>query len=94
MDNKLNQVSLFYSYSHKDETLRDTLETHLSILARNGVISQWHDRRILAGSEWESEINNQIEAADIILLLVSPDFIDSDYCTGQVIPDTFFREFS
>ena len=91
LDNKLNQVSLFYSYSHKDEALRDTLETHLSILARKGVISQWHDRRILAGSEWESEISNQIEAADIILLLVSPDFIASDYCYSKELKKAIER---
>ena len=42
-------VSLFYSYSHKDEALRDELETHLTLLRRQGVIRGWHDRRIRGG---------------------------------------------
>jgi len=46
----LSPVEIFYSYSHKDEVLRDELEKHLSILKRQGVISGWHDRRIAAGS--------------------------------------------
>lgn len=83
MDNKGADVKVFYSYSHKDESLRDALQTHLSILSRNGVISEWHDRRIKAGQEWEKEIDEEIENADIILLLISPDFIASDYCYGK-----------
>lgn len=73
-------LELFYSYSHKDEELRDVLETHLSMLKRQKVISQWHDRGILAGEEWGGEIDEHLKAADIILLLVSADFLASDYC--------------
>jgi hypothetical protein len=73
-------VSLFYSYSHKDEALRDELATHLSLLRRQGVISGWHDRRIAAGTEWAGQIDQHLEAADVILLLVSADFLASDYC--------------
>ena len=76
----MNGLKLFYSYSHKDESYREELETHLSILRRNGYISEWHDRRISAGSEWEVEINYNLEEADIILLLVSSNFLASDYC--------------
>ncbi|MAG37480.1 MAG: hypothetical protein CL878_14690 [Dehalococcoidia bacterium] len=71
---------LFYSYSHKDEELRDELETHLKLLERRGVIEPWHDRRIGAGEEWRDQIDEDLEAADIILLLVSADFMASDYC--------------
>ncbi|MEI7728057.1 MAG: COR domain-containing protein [Verrucomicrobiota bacterium] len=71
---------LFYSYSHKDETLRDKLETHLKLLKREGKISDWHDRRITAGTEWAKQIDDHLNQADIILLLVSADFIASDYC--------------
>ncbi len=71
---------LFYSYSHKDESLRDQLETHLKLLQRQDVISTWHDRKILAGEEWKDAIDGNLESADIILLLVSADFIASDYC--------------
>jgi hypothetical protein len=68
------------SYSHKDESLRDELETHLSLLKRQKVISTWHDRKILPGDEFGSEIDENLENSDIILLLVSPYFIASDYC--------------
>ena len=73
-------VKLFFSYSHRDESLRDELEIHLSALKRQGVIEVWHDRRIGAGKEFDSEISEHLESAQIILLLVSPYFIASDYC--------------
>jgi internalin A len=76
-------LRLFYSYSHKDEKLRDKLETHLKILERQGLIAPWHDRKILAGEEWADDIDENLEHADIILLLVSADFINSDYCFGK-----------
>jgi hypothetical protein len=73
-------VKLFFSYSHRDEALRDELEVHLSALKRQGVIETWHDRRIGAGKEFDSEISEHLETAQIILLLISPYFIASDYC--------------
>ena len=73
-------VRLFYSYSHRDEALRDELETHLKLLQRQGLIEPWHDRRITGGEEWKGQIDANLERADIILLLVSADFIASDYC--------------
>jgi hypothetical protein len=72
-------VEVFYSYSHKDEELRDDLEKHLSILKRQGVITGWHDRRIGAGREWEGEIDRHLNTAGVILLLISADFLASDY---------------
>jgi hypothetical protein len=73
-------IEVFYAYSHRDEALRDELETHLSILKRRGLISGWHDRRISGGLEWRDEISDHLNRADLILLLVSADFIASDYC--------------
>lgn len=73
-------IKVFYSYSHKDERLRDRLETHLALLKRDGVISHWHDRRISAGLEWKNHIHEQLNGAQIILLLISADFLASDYC--------------
>lgn len=73
-------VSLFYSYSHRDEQFRDELEKHLSTLRRLGQIRSWHDRRIGPGDEWKQEIDQNLKSADIILLLISPDFIASEYC--------------
>jgi hypothetical protein len=75
-------LEVFYSYSHKDEDLRNELETHLSLLARSGLIIAWHDRKIGAGEEWSKEIDAHIQSADIILLLISPDFLASEYCYG------------
>jgi hypothetical protein len=73
-------VNLFFSYSHKDEQLRNELETHLALLKRQGVISSWHDRRIVAGSDLDQSISDKLEESQIILLLVSAHFLDSDYC--------------
>jgi hypothetical protein len=69
-----------FSYSHKDKDLRNELEIHLAALKRQEVISTWHDRRITAGDEFSGKISENLESADIILLLVSPYFIASDYC--------------
>jgi internalin A len=73
-------LRLFYSYSHKDEDLRNQLETHLKLLERLNLILHWHDRKITAGTEWKGQIDENLEQADIILLLVSADFLASDYC--------------
>jgi hypothetical protein len=73
-------ISVFFSYSHVDEALRDELEKQLAMLKRQGVIGAWHDRRISAGQELHSAISDKLETADLILLLVSPDFLASDYC--------------
>jgi tetratricopeptide (TPR) repeat protein len=72
---------VFYSYSHRDEALRDRLEKHLATLKQAGDIEDWHDRRIEAGTEWDRQIDENLKAADIILLLVSADFLASRYCT-------------
>lgn len=73
-------VEIFYSYSHGDQKLRGELDKHLAILRRQGLIRGWHDRQIEAGSEWANQIDERLNAADIILLLVSADFLASDYC--------------
>jgi hypothetical protein len=73
-------AQLFYTYSHKDEKLREQLETHLSTLKRENRISGWHDRRITAGTEWKGEIDEQLKSSSVILLLVTANFLASDYC--------------
>lgn len=73
-------VRLFYIYSHKDKALRDELETHLKLLQRIGTIESWHDRKIDIGDDWKRNVDENLAQADIILLLLSPDFIVSDYC--------------
>lgn len=73
-------ISLVFSYSHVDEALRNELEKHLSPLKRMEKITTWHDRRIDPGLEFEHQIDHYFFEADIILLLISSDFIASDYC--------------
>jgi hypothetical protein len=73
-------AKLFFSYCHADEALRDRLEVHLSLLKNQGQISTWHDRGIVAGSNVDAAIDENLESADVILLLVSADFIASRYC--------------
>ncbi|MEH1894805.1 MULTISPECIES: SUMF1/EgtB/PvdO family nonheme iron enzyme [unclassified Nostoc] len=79
-------VRVFISYSHRDELLRDSLATHLSNLQWQGIISSWYDRQLTAGTEWDDKIKTELESADIILLLISPDFIASKYCRDIEIP--------
>jgi CheY-like chemotaxis protein len=75
-------VTLFYSYAHEDEALRDELQDHLMILERRGVVRSWHDRAIVAGHDWHREIDEHLRGADVVLLLISKDFIASDYIMG------------
>lgn len=75
-------IKVFYSYAHEDEDLLNKLATHLKILERQQVIDGHSFREITPGSEWEQVINNNLEAAQIILFLVSADFIASDFCWG------------
>jgi TIR domain/CHAT domain len=73
-------IDVFISYSHKDDDLRAELDTHLSGLKRQGKIAAWHDRAIEAGTEWEAQIKAKLESAPVILLLISPPFMASNYC--------------
>jgi tetratricopeptide (TPR) repeat protein len=76
----MDKISIFISYSHEDEIYKDKLEKHLSILKRNNIIETWHDRKIIPGEEWDKKIKEELESAQIILLLVSVDFLSSNYC--------------
>lgn len=73
-------VKVFFSYSHKDEELRNELEEHLALLKRQGIVASWHDRRISAGNDFGEDISANLEAANLILLLISASFLASDYC--------------
>lgn len=78
--NNVSPLKVFYSYSHVDEPYRIELEKWLKIFERQGLIDDWSDRQITAGDEWKTEINENLVQSQIIILLVSPDFINSDYC--------------
>ena len=73
-------IEVFYSYAHQDELLRNRLETHLTALKRQGLITSWCDREITGGDDWKREIDTHLHTAQIILLLISADFLASDYC--------------
>src|SRR2546421_12707822 len=85
-------VEVFCSYAHEDEAWRQKLETHLSLLRRQGLISLWHDRLIVPGTDWAKTIDMQLETASIILLLVSADFFASDYCYGTEMKRALERQ--
>jgi hypothetical protein len=73
-------VDVFISYSHKDRRLREQLARHLSALRNQGIINDWFDGDIIEGQEWEKELLEHLNTAQVILLLVSPDFIASTFC--------------
>lgn len=75
-------IEVFIAYAHEDKELLDGLAKQLGILKRQGLIKIWHDRDIGAGTEWGREIYAHLNTAELILLLVSPDFIASEYCYG------------
>ena len=72
-------VSVFTSYAHKDEELREELDIHLAMIKRQPAVDVWNDREIIPGDEWDDSIKKELESADIILLLVSPRFLASRY---------------
>lgn len=74
------KVNIFYSYSHRDEELRERFEVHMAGLKRKGLIEEWHDRKILSGQNFENAIDKNLTNADIVIFFVSADFIASDYC--------------
>ncbi len=76
---------LFISYSHKDQKLLEELATRLTFLKRQGIIEAWSDRQIAAGERWDSTISAHLGEADVILLLISADFVASDYCYSEEI---------
>ena len=76
----MEPIKLFYSYSQKDEEYREELEKSLAMLKRYDDLQEWHFRKIPPGHNLNSEISTELENSDIILLLVSRDFLSSPYC--------------
>ncbi len=87
----MNGISIFISYSHKDEAYKDDLVNHLSSMKRQGVIQEWNDRQLTAGDEWDPEIRAKLEKADIILCLISSDFMASNYINDVEIKKALER---
>src|SRR5450432_3741759 len=75
-------VEVFYSFSKADAPLLNQLEYHLSVLRQEGLIAPWHRREIAVGSDWMVELDQHLNTASLILLLISPNFLASDYLYG------------
>ena len=73
-------LKLFVSYSHVDEEIKASFIKHIQPLSRMNLISEWHDAKIEPGDKWSEKIIEQINGADIVIFLVSIDFINSKYC--------------
>lgn len=73
-------IKVFISYSHVDDNYRNELQKHLTSLQHQNIVETWHDRRIVSGEEWAERIDDELRQTDIILLLISSDFIYSRYC--------------
>ena len=84
-------IRVFLSYSHVDDNYRNELQKHLMSLQHQGIVESWHDRRIVAGEEWANCIDDELRRADIILLLVSSDFIASPYCYALEMKEALAR---
>lgn len=82
-DDASPSLTVVFSYSHKDEAMRDELDAHLAILRRLNIVQTWHDRRLVPGQEWDPRIKEMIYSADVILLLLSADFFNSEYCYDE-----------
>jgi tetratricopeptide (TPR) repeat protein len=77
-----NSVEVFCSYAHVDERWQKKLETHLSLLKRQGLISTWSARQMLIKTAWAQDVEAHLSRASVILLLISPDFLASDFCSS------------
>src|SRR5262249_54301784 len=92
MPSESKPVTIFYSYSHKDEKYRDDLASSLGLLKRQGRIHEWYDRDLVPGEKWEDKIYQELGSAHLILLLVSRDLINSDFIWGQELKRAMDRD--
>lgn len=84
-------MRVFFCSAPEDEDLRRRLEDHLGVLRSQGAITIWHDRLITADQEWAGKVDEELERADIILLLISSDFLSSAYCRDAEVSRALVR---
>lgn len=84
-------MRLFYSCAPSDEPLRHRLEAHLSSLRRQGLITEWHSGHLAAGAERHEEISRHLAHAELILLLLSADFLVSESCYSVELTQALTR---
>ena len=82
MSEQLTSNEVFCSYADADAPFLDVLEQHLSLVQREGIITLWYKRQIVAGADWEEIRDHHLSTTTVILLLVSPDFLASENCYG------------
>jgi len=76
-------IEIFCCYARNDQSFLKRLRKHLTLFQKQGLINLWYDADISPGTNWEEEIQKHLETAQIVLLLISPDFIASDYCYSK-----------
>jgi hypothetical protein len=87
----MTKKSVFISYSHKDEELKNRLITHLKVIESVSNLTIWDDRKIEIGDDWLSEIEKQLNLANISILLISADFLTSNFIKRNEIPTLLKR---
>src|SRR5271157_1586144 len=87
-------LKLIYCYAREDHALRDKLDAHLAPLRRPDLITTWYDSEITPGVSWEEESEIQLNTADIILLLISPAFIQSGYYDSKEMKRALERHYA
>jgi WD40 repeat protein len=87
----ISPITVFYSYVPEDEVDQDTLEKYLSPLRQQKLIVDWHYRKIAAGKEQAREVDTHLKTSQIILVLVSADYLASDYHFNTEIPQAVQR---
>src|SRR5436305_4724548 len=85
-------ITIFYAYAPEDTSWALELEKHLTLLQRQKLITTWHPRLICAGEDWQQVVDAQIQRASVILLLISPDFLASDYCYSSEMRQALSQE--
>ncbi|MEO5681582.1 MAG: TIR domain-containing protein [Chitinophagaceae bacterium] len=85
----MDGINVFISYSHHDKQFLDELMKHLVILSRQGLINIWEEGMIEAGRNWNQEIKNKISEADLVIMLISADFLASEYIYGEEVQEAF-----
>jgi len=85
-------VELFCSYSHKDQQLRDQFQAHMAPVRRRQWVQIWTDQRIGPGAEWDLAIDAHLSIADLIVLLISADYLNSDYCYTKEMGSALQRQ--
>lgn len=87
----MEPLKIFYSYAHRDETLRTEFGKHLSLLRRQKIIEDWFDGLIVPGENWDDTIKEKLRSSDFILLLISADFMASDYIDSVELQEAMRR---